>query len=248
MEKKNSGFFEAPPQTMFVFGIVVGIAVTLLAQTILGGAPTDGNRASINSGSGNVAERAPSPSPTPAPGPSGTVPPVTDEDYVLGNTDAPVTIIEYSDYECPFCARFHPTIKNVLADYADEVQFVYRHFPLQSIHPNAERAAVAAECIGEQTGAEGFYAFNDIAFEDPNVEFTASGLSEAASQIRGVNINEFETCLSENRYIEKVRAQQQGGVSAGVTGTPGTFINGQLVSGAVPESNLRQIIDGILAQ
>lgn len=248
MEKKNSGFFEAPPQTMFVFGIVVGVAATLLVQSMLG-TPASGNRAAIGNSNNNAAAVADTaPTPNPSPSPSGSVPAVSDDDYVLGSPDAPVTIIEYSDYECPFCARFHPTIKNVIADYADDVQFVYRHFPLQSIHPNAERAAVAAECIGEQAGAEGFYAFNDIAFEDPNVEFSAAGLADAAGQIRGVNIGEFETCLSENRYLSKVRAQQQAGVSAGVTGTPGTFINGQLVSGAVPESNLRQIIDGILAK
>lgn len=247
MEKKNSGFFEAPPQTMFVFGIVVGVAATLLVQSMLG-TPASGNRAAIGNLNNNGAAVADTADSGTAGAAAAAVPGVSDDDYVLGNPNAAVTIIEYSDYECPFCARFHPTIKNVIADYADDVQFVYRHFPLQSIHPNAERAAVAAECIGEQAGAEGFYAFNDIAFEDPSVELTAAGLADAAGQIRGVNVGEFETCLSENRYLSKVRAQQQGGVSAGVTGTPGTFINGQLVSGAVPESNLRQIIDGILAK
>lgn len=247
MEKKNSGFFEAPPQTMFIFGIVVGIAGTLLVQSFLGTTPSTGNRAAIGNSNNNPAAVVDSGN-TGANGAPSAVPAISDDDYVLGNPDAKVTIIEYSDYECPFCARFHPTIKNVIEKYPDDIQFVYRHFPLQSIHPDAERAAVAAECIGEQAGATGFYDFTDTVFEDSSVELTADGLAKVAGQIKGVNVKDFQDCLSENRYLSKVRAQQQGGVNAGVTGTPGTFINGQLVSGAVPESNLTQIIDGILAK
>lgn len=88
-------------------------------------------------------------------------------DYLRGNEDARIVVIEFSDIECPFCARFHDTMKQVLAEYPDDVAWVYRHFPLDQIHPNARRAAAAVECIGEEQGADAYWTALDAMFANP---------------------------------------------------------------------------------
>ena len=88
---------------------------------------------------------------------------ITDQDHIRGNINAPITILEFSDLECPFCSRFHPTVLQVLKEYGDQVRWIYRHFPL-SIHPQAVPAALASECVAEQKGDEGFWQFVDTVF------------------------------------------------------------------------------------
>jgi protein-disulfide isomerase len=90
---------------------------------------------------------------------------ITDEDYVKGNVSAPVTIVEFSDFQCPFCQRFHPSVQQIVNEYGDQVKWVYKHFPLDQIHPQARPAAEAAECVAEQKGNEGFWEFTDTLFE-----------------------------------------------------------------------------------
>jgi protein-disulfide isomerase len=243
MSEKKPGFFDAPPQTMFFFGIVVGVAAVLLLQTLMGGA-SFGAR-----GGGNNVPRQVVTSPTPTPSvPQGELAPVTDQDWVQGDLKkAKVVLVEYSDLECSFCQRFHPTLKAVTERYGDQVAWVYRHFPLTSIHPNAEPAANAAECVGEQLGSRGFFAFIDQIFEGGQ-PLNNSTYTSIARSLRGMNMNKFEECVTSNKYIGNVRQQQADGVAAGVQGTPATFVNGQLVSGAVPEAQLTAIIEQLLAQ
>ncbi len=90
--------------------------------------------------------------------------PVDEGDHMLGNANASVTLIEYSDFQCPYCKTFHPTVKRVLADYGDQVNWVYRHFPLETIHPNARPMAHAAECVAEAKGNDAFWQFSDLLF------------------------------------------------------------------------------------
>ena len=92
------------------------------------------------------------------------LPVVSDQDHIRGNRGAKVTLIEYSDFECPFCARFHPTTLQILDEYGDDVALVYRHFPLDQIHPSARPAAIASECIAELGGEEAFWSFVDEVF------------------------------------------------------------------------------------
>lgn len=90
---------------------------------------------------------------------------VAEEDHIRGNPNAPITLVEFSDFECPFCRRFHPTVQQAMAEYGDQIRWVYKHFPLDQIHPQARPAAEASECIAEQKGDEGFWQFTDAIFK-----------------------------------------------------------------------------------
>ena len=92
------------------------------------------------------------------------IPAVSDQDHILGNLNAPVKLIEYSDLQCPFCGRFHPTMQRVVKEYGDQVAWVYRHFPLESIHPNARPLANASECAANLGGNDSFWKFVDAVF------------------------------------------------------------------------------------
>lgn len=170
---------------------------------------------------------------------------VTEQDHVRGDFEAPVTIVEYSDYQCPFCSRFHPTIKQVLADYPGQVRWVYKHFPLDQIHPQARPSAEASECVWEQKGNDGFWQFADGLFENQS-RLGNSLYKELAGQI-GVNADQFTNCVSSRKYKDKVESDYQEGIRAGVRGTPGSFVNGQSIPGAVPYSTLKVAVDQALA-
>lgn len=174
-------------------------------------------------------------------------PPVAADDYILGNPDAPITLIEYSDLECPFCKRFHPTAQQALAEYGDQVRWVYKHFPIDQIHSKADKEAEASECAGELGGNEAFWAYIDRVFEitPSNNGLDLNLLPQIAGEI-GLDQVAFESCLNSGRYAEKVERQYQEGVRFGVTGTPGSFVNGTPVRGALPYENLKAIIDAEL--
>ena len=174
------------------------------------------------------------------------VPAINDNDYILGNPDAPVTVIEYSDIQCPFCSRFHPNAQKVVDAYKGQVRWVFRHFPLVSIHPNAEPAANAIECAGEQ---DKFYEFINIMYENQK-SLSTDFYSQTAKKL-GLNVKKFDDCVSSNKYIDKVREEAQGGLSAGVNGTPGSFVIGQdggvtPIKGALPFESVKQTIDSVL--
>ena len=171
---------------------------------------------------------------------------VTNDDHIRGNPNAPVTIIEFSDFECPFCSRFHPTLKRVLAEYGDQVRWVYRHFPLSQIHPQATAAAEASECIAEQAGNDGFWQFGDALFENQS-RLGSVLYRELAQEVGGVNISQFDTCVSQRKYKDKVQADYDLGTRVGITGTPGGFVNGTPVRGAIPYEQLKSMIEEELA-
>lgn len=170
---------------------------------------------------------------------------VSGNDHIRGNIEAPVTIIEYSDFECPFCSRFHPTMQQVLADYSDQVRWVYKHFPLDQIHAQARPAAEASECVWEQKGNDGFWQFADGLFENQS-RLGESFYKELAGNL-GLNMDQFNDCVSSRKYKDKVEADYQEGIKAGVRGTPGNFINGKSIPGAVPYSTLKAAVDQALA-
>jgi protein-disulfide isomerase len=177
----------------------------------------------------------------------GVVPVATEDDYVRGDENAPITIIEYSDFECPYCTRFHETMTQVMEDYDGQVKWIYRHFPL-SFHPNAQSAGEASECAGDQ---DKFWEMADLLYEN-NTELGEDMYLQLAGEI-GLNTTDFTTCMNDGKYESKVKTQAQGGVTAGVTGTPGSFIiseDGEAmpIKGALPYETVSGYLDSILAE
>lgn len=166
---------------------------------------------------------------------------VTENDHIRGNPSAEITLVEFSDLQCPFCQRFHPTAQQALQEYGDKIRWVYKHFPLDNIHPEASPAAEAAECVWEQKGDEAFWTFTDRVFEDQ--DRIGSALYREIAGNLGVNLAQFDTCVSQRKYKDKVAQDYQQGIQAGVTGTPGSFVNGVPVKGAVPYEVLKSVIE-----
>lgn len=147
---------------------------------------------------------------------------IDETDHIFGNPDAEVFIIEYSDFECPFCARLHPTLKRVVETYDGKVAWVYRHFPLTSIHSRAERAAVASECIAELGGNDAFWEFTDILFA--NQRGLGDDLYLNSLQQFGINEAAFLSCMTETKQSARVAADLQNAVASGGRGTPFSVI------------------------
>lgn len=169
---------------------------------------------------------------------------IGESDHIRGNPRAAITLVEFSDFQCPFCASFHPSVQQALADYGDDIRWVYKHFPLDGRHPEARPAAEASECVWEQKGDEGFWEFADAMFENQS-RLGNAFYEEVALEI-GVNFSQFQTCVSERKYQDKVEQDYQQGIQAGVGGTPGSFVNGVPVRGAIPYLQLKSIIDSQL--
>jgi len=165
---------------------------------------------------------------------------------VEGSEDAPVTIVEFSDFQCPFCSRFYTqTLLQLRTDYIDtgKVKLIYRDFPLSSLHPEAQPAAEASECAADQGK---FWEFHDLLFENQAALSTVSYKKWAADL--GLNTEDFNSCFDTGKHRADVQADFAAGSAAGVSGTPTFFINGQKVVGAQPYSVFQQIIDAELAQ
>lgn len=176
--------------------------------------------------------------------------PLNNNDHVQGNKSAPITIIEYSDLQCPFCEKFHPTMKQAMKEYEGKLKWVYRHFPLESIHPVALKAAIASECVFNLGGNEKFWSFIDKNFTSGTTGISEDRLTSQAVEV-GVNKASFQSCLSGNNTQQKVKDQQTSGSKAGVQGTPNSFVldgkgNAWVIGGAVPYETLKQIIDKAL--
>jgi protein-disulfide isomerase len=161
---------------------------------------------------------------------------------VRGNADAPVTIVEFSDYQCPYCHQVEPTIAAVLAKYGDKVRFAYRDFPLRNIHEHAELAAEASRCALEQGK---FWEYHDQLFKATNLDKEALvGYARTAN----VDQQKFESCLTSEKYKAQIDKDIDEGRKAGVNGTPAFFINGISTSGAQQVDAFTRIIDDELAQ
>ncbi len=176
---------------------------------------------------------------------------ITDQDYYKGGKDAKVTIVEFSDTECPFCKRFHDTMNQAMAKYGDNIKWVYKHAPLDSLHKKARKEAVAAECAGEIGGNKGFWKFLDTLFE---VTPSNDGLVESElpkiAQKAGLDVKKFNTCLASDKYSAKVQNQLEEAEKAGMRGTPyAIIVSGDQkipVSGALPLAQLSALIDPLL--
>ena len=168
-----------------------------------------------------------------------------DDDPVKGSKDAPVTIIEFGDFQCPYCARFFTqTLPLIEENYikTGKVKFVYRDYPL-SFHQFAQTASEAAECADEQGK---FWEYHNKIFENQQ-SLSIANLKKWALDL-SLDGNKFDTCLDSGKYEEEVKKDFQEGSAAGVTGTPAFFINGILVTGAQPFENFKAIIEAELAK
>ena len=155
-----------------------------------------------------------------------------------GSADATVTIVEFSDFECPYCARVLPTLEQAKRQYGDRLRVVYRHYPLTGIHPHAWKAAEASLCAHEQGR---FWEMHDLMFAEQGALTVADLRAKAA----GLNLDAeaFNRCLDSGRHHEAVLADVRAGDAAGVSGTPAMFVNGRFVGGAVPFAALAMVID-----
>ena len=164
-----------------------------------------------------------------------------DDDAFKGGKDAKVTIIEFTDYQCPFCGRARPTVNQILDTYGDKVKYVLRDFPL-NFHPYAQKAAEAAECAGEQNK---YWDYSKILWENQKA-LEITDLKKYAKQIN-LDQAKFDQCLDSGKMAEEVQKDEADGSKAGVTGTPSFFINGQMITGARPFEQFKEIIDLELA-
>ena len=185
---------------------------------------------------------------------SGKAKPITTKDHIRGNKDAKITILEFSDLECPFCQRFHLTMQEVMKTYGDKVRWTYRHFPL-SFHANAQKEAEASECVAELGGNDAFWTYIDKIFERTTANgtgFALDKLGPLAAEV-GVDQSQFQSCLDTGKYEKLVKEQIEDGTKAGVSGTPSTFVinpkgESQLIVGAQPIEALKTAIDQSLSE
>jgi len=158
-----------------------------------------------------------------------------------GPADAPVTIVEYSDFQCPYCARVGPTLERIAETYPDQVRIVFRDFPLP-MHPQAQSAAEAAKCAQEQGQ---FWPYHDKLFASQK-DLSVQSYKKYAEQL-GLDTARFAACVDEGRYRQDVLIAQQGGQQFGVSGTPSFFVNGRFLSGAIPFERFQAVIEEELA-
>ncbi len=251
METQKSFFDALPSKQSFWLGFVTAILAMGTLGFILLGSCVLGDDCAVDGlalGSSADAEEVADAQVAAVPTPTATgIPAVTEADYIRGDINAPITIIEYTDFECPYCERFHPTMEQVMEEYDGQVRWVLRHFPL-SFHANANSAALATECAGEQ-GNDYFWEMGDALF-DNRATLGSELYAQIASDI-GLNTTDFNDCMENEEYMDKIEAQAQAGGAAGVSGTPGSFVidqNGNAIpiKGALPFSSVAAAIDSVL--
>lgn len=181
--------------------------------------------------------------------------PISSEDHILGNPNADVIIVEYSDTECPYCKQFNTTLRRVMDEYGEtgKVAWVYRHFPIDSLHPKARKEAEALECANELGGPEKFWAYENLIYDTTN---SNNSLDPAQLPIMaktvGLDVSTFNSCLSSGKYADKVQADYEDAINAGGRGTPNSILVSKdgtktVVQGAQPYENLKNILDALLA-
>lgn len=237
-----------------VVGVPAAIVLAggLIALAIyFGGGLSSGSPTGQPDAAGTLANNgAPAQPAAPAEPPIGDFRAVDASDHVRGPANAKLTIIEYSDLECPFCKRFHPTLQQVMSEYDGDVRWVYRHFPLEAIHPNARIAAVATECAA----AEGkFWELTDYIFENTSsgAEIAKSALPALAEAAGVTNIPAFTACLDSEEANAAVDADLADAQAAGGRGTPYSIIineagEKQAINGAQPYASVKATIDQLL--
>lgn len=217
----------------FYFGLVTGVALVSLVGYLLS-VFNDNKAPTVNNEAGQAVKSA---------AVSRVKVNVSNKDHFRGNKNAKITIVVYSDIQCPYCQRFHETMRQVVAAYPNEIKWVAKQFPLTSLHPYAKKAAEATECASDQNK---YWELTDKYYE--NQEQLSDAYITAAAEEVGLDMVKFNTCLSSGKYLSKVETDVLEGKKIGVQGTPGTFINGVSIPGAVAFSEIDQAIKSELAQ
>lgn len=237
-----------------MFGVPVAIVMAgaLIAAALYfsGGASSSlSTKVAETDNSGNTAGGAAAAAP-PAQPPAGEVREVTADDHIRGAAGAKVTVVEYSDLECPFCKLFHPTMQQLLSEYPNDVRWVYRHAPLAQLHSKAAKQAEALECAGEQGK---FWEMTDKIFEvtPSNDGLDMSTLPSLAKAVGVANIQQFQSCLDSGKYAQHVQDDLTDAQNAGMRGTPYSVVlapNGEKfpINGAQPYASVKQVIDKTL--
>ncbi|MFA4830678.1 MAG: thioredoxin domain-containing protein [Patescibacteria group bacterium] len=253
-ENKPSLFELLNPKQTFVAGIVGGfLAICTVGFFVLTAMfMNNGGFAPANKDRGGVALAAPSNNvqAVPTAGIKITVKPVDEKtDHIRGNKNANITIIGFSDFECPFCKRFHETMNQIIDSHGDSVRWVFRQMPLDSLHRQARTEALATECAGEQGK---FWELADLIFDrtESNDGLDLDKLPDYAKEI-GLNVNNFNDCLKAQKYASAVEDDERDGQAAGGRGTPYSVLIGpngetQAISGAQPFSAIEAAIQQYL--
>ena len=195
----------------------------------------------------NQAQQAAPAQPT---GDLGSMQPVTVDDHIRGNPDAPIKIVEYTDPECPFCKRFHETMVQVMDEYGKDgkVAWVYRHFPLDQLHPKARTESVAIECAGDQGGTGAFWKYADRLYEitPSNNKLDLAELPNIAKYV-GLDVQKFNACLKSGKFDTHVEGDVQNAIATGGRGTPWSILvvpntPALPINGAQPFEAVKQLI------
>jgi protein-disulfide isomerase len=246
MSNENT-FWDGGSKTMFFTGLFLGIALTAVLALVFAFNSLMGGKFPVAVGAGAVAQPS---QPTQPNQPAPNYGPVKEldakVDHVLGKANAKITMIEYSDFQCPYCSRHLPTIKQIMAQYPNDVKLVYRHYPLSQIHPNAQKAAEASECVAKIGGNDKFWQMHDKLFENQATLGTDT-YKRLAGEV-GVDVAKFTTCLDSGEMAGRVAQDVTSGNDAGVSGTPATFVNGTMLEGAQPVTAFQAEISRILGK
>ena len=227
--------------------IAVVIAGLLIAGAVIysGGKTTNENK--VNAPQQKVAQQT---------GDLEKMTPVSSNDHIRGDINAPVKIVEYSDTECPFCKRFHDTMKQIINEYGKDgkVAWVYRHFPLDQLHSKARKEAVALECANELGGNDKFWEYTDRLYEitPANNGLDLAELPKIAEYV-GLDKAKFSTCLASTKYDKHIQDEVENAQATGGNGTPWSIVvakNGKKypISGAQPYTSIKQMIDSALQE
>lgn len=236
MEHKNEKIELSIPGAIVLAGVIIAGAVIF----------SNSYKSSVN-GEANLGQN------TANAGAQLKVTPPVEGDHVKGDlSKAEIVIIEYSDLECPFCKRFHPTTAQIVEQYGNKVALIFRHFPLDALHKKARKEAEASECAAEQGGDVAFFKYIDRIFEitPANDGLDLAELPKIA-ETTGLDVPKFNACLSSGKFATRVEEQFQGGTKAGVTGTPTSFVLNkkgiqESIVGAQPIETIKQTIDRLL--
>lgn len=211
----------------------------VIAGALVAGALIYGGESSVDGDADIVIDVETGALPVPAP---------QERDQIIGSLDAPVVIIEYSDFECFYCGRAHPNFKRLVDEYNGDVAWVYRHFPLTNIHPNATEAAEAALCVAELEGNDAFWAYGDALFAAQR-NLNPSTYKALANDL-GVDEEAFESCFASGKYTERVLSDMDEALRGGGQGTPYSVLVSEKgfvrVSGALPYEYFVAAIEELL--
>ena len=228
---------QVPKNQSQIAGAILIVGILIAGAILLKGAPTEPVKNTNTNPNAQVA---------------GDLRPVGADDHILGNLNAEVVIVEYSDTECPFCKVFHNTLHQIVTENNGTVAWVYRHWPIESLHQKAFREAEATECAYDQGGHAMFWKYIDEVFArtQSNDKLDVAELPKIASEL-GLDLVKFNDCLDTGKFVNKIESQVMEAQSAGARGTPASFIvvGGKVVAtipGAMSKANLQAKLDTFL--